>query len=73
MNYDLTTPDGLKAYMSEATSESDWNIRLDEVKRANNNDYPPFWFPVIVLGQVAAKTAAKWGGSDKLKIFNLDL
>jgi hypothetical protein len=32
---ELTTVEGVKALMGSATSESDWNSKCDEVKRAN--------------------------------------
>lgn len=65
--FDLTTEAGVVEYMGGAESESVWNARCDEVKRANGG-YPGFWYPAIVLSGVAGKTAAKWGGTDKMKI-----
>ena len=59
MAENLSTPEGVKAYMSQATSEADWNRRCDEVKRANGG-YPDFWYSTIVLSGVAASTASKW-------------
>ena len=48
-------------YMSEATSESDWNKRCDEVK-AEFGGYPAEWFSEIVQSGLAGKTARKWNG-----------
>jgi hypothetical protein len=65
---DLTTERGVVQHMSESTSTDDWNRRLDDVKRANGNNYPAFWFPAVILSGLAEKTAKKWGGSGKLTI-----
>lgn len=55
----LTTPEGVKAYMSQATSEQDWNNRCDAVKRANGG-YPDFWYATIVLSGVMSATSQNW-------------
>jgi hypothetical protein len=44
---DLTTPDGVAEYMSQSTSDEDWNRRGQEVKDANNG-YPSFWWEVCI-------------------------
>jgi hypothetical protein len=56
----LTTPEGIAAFMSAATSERDWNSRCDQIKAANGG-YPSFWFATIILSGLAAKIAANWG------------
>jgi hypothetical protein len=56
----LNTADGVKAYMSEASSEADWNNRCDAVKAANGG-YPSFWFETIIQGGVLANTRARLG------------
>lgn len=71
MEYDLTVERDMVQYMSVATSESDWNKRTDDVKRANGG-YPRFWYPAIILSGVAAKTAEKWGGDADLHVTTLD-
>lgn len=55
----LTTPEGVKQYMSGSVSESDWNKRCDDVKRANGG-YPAFWFSTIIMSGFAARTQASW-------------
>lgn len=57
---DLTTPEGVEAHMGASTSEQDWNKRCDDVKSANNGDYPSFWFPTVIMSGLAAKTQATW-------------
>lgn len=69
MDYDLTTEEGVVAYMREATSTSDWNNRCDKVKRANGGDYPKFWFKAIVLSGVMLETTGE--GSNRIKIGSL--
>lgn len=56
----LANAQNVKEYMSQATSEDDWNNRCDHVKAANNNDYPSFWFSAIILSGLAAKTKKTW-------------
>ena len=55
----LTTIEGVAAYMAASQSESDWNNRCDEVIRANGG-YPSFWFGAIILSGLADKTARNW-------------
>ena len=61
--HNLTTADGVAAHMSESTSEEDWNKRCDEVKDANNGEYPSFWYPTIVASGLVDKTLGA-GSSD---------
>lgn len=56
---DLSTPQGVVAYMSAAKSEVDWNARCDAVKAANGG-YPSFWFFEIVMSGVASRTQNNW-------------
>lgn len=59
---DLSTEQGVTDYMAQARTETDWNARCDDVKRANNG-YPLFWYRAIVLSGLAHKTAVNWGGN----------
>lgn len=61
MEYDLTKQEDIVMYMKKSTNESDWNKRCDEVKAANQGDYPSFWFAAIVLSGVAGQTMLQWG------------
>lgn len=58
--HNLTTEQGVKDYMRMATSEDDWNSRCDDVKEANNGDYPGFWYFAIVVSGVMHITASGW-------------
>lgn len=69
--YDLRTPEGVKSFMSEATSDADWDKRIEAVLMANGGSYPSFWFATIMITGLAAKTAAKWGGNADIQIDNL--
>jgi len=57
--HDLTTPEGVKAYMSESTSEEDWNKRCEDVK-SENGGYPSFWYSTVVESGLTASIQAKW-------------
>lgn len=63
----LTTPEGVKSFLSGSKSEDDCNLRCNQVKSANNGQYPSFWFQVVLSG-LAEKTYAKWGGTHQIKI-----
>lgn len=64
---DLTTAEGVAAYMGAATSEADWDTRCDAVKRANGG-YPSFWYPTVIMSGLADRTAAKWNGSAAISV-----
>lgn len=52
----------LLAYMSESVSASDWNKRVEEVKRRCGGDYPPFWYATCIASGLSRRLAAeKWG------------
>jgi len=57
---ELNTPETVKSYMRQATSAADWNSRCDDVKRANGNDYPSFWFQEIILSGLHSSTQSTW-------------
>jgi len=65
---DLKTAEGVKSFMSGSVSEGDWNSRCDQVKAANQNQYPGFWFPTVMMTGLAGETSAKWGGTDQIKV-----
>ena len=56
----LTTPIGLAEYMRQSTSEDDWDSRIDDVKSANEGDYPGFWFVTIVASGLMGEVSARW-------------
>lgn len=72
MTEDLTTPEGVLAYIKQATSEADWNNRCDTVKKANGNDYPPFWFATMILSGEANKILGSFGSSADLRISSFE-
>lgn len=49
---DLTTVDGVRAYMLATTSEEDWNKRCLEVKAANDGSYPACWYEAVIVANV---------------------
>jgi len=64
----LTTPEGVKSFLSGSASEEDWNSRCDQVQAANNDSYPKFWFQEVMVSGLARETSARWDGTDKIKI-----
>lgn len=68
MEHDLTTEEGLVAYMSESQDEADWGRRCDEVKRVNGG-YPDFWFRTIIMSGLMNRTLG--AGASDLKIVAL--
>lgn len=67
--YDLTTPEGVVAYMGESTSRSDWSKRCDEVKAANDGNYPIFWYATVILSGLIDKILG--AGASDLKVITL--
>jgi hypothetical protein len=57
---DLTTEEGVTTYMEGSLSEDDWNSRTEDVKTANEGEYPDFWFSAIVVSGLPSKMQAKW-------------
>lgn len=72
MTENLTTPEGVLAYMKQATSEADWNNRCDTIKKANDNDYPSFWFETMILSGEARKILGSFGSSADLRISSFE-
>lgn len=56
----LNDMESVARLMASSASEAEWNNNADKVKAANDGDYPSFWFGIIVLSGLAAKTQAKW-------------
>ena len=56
MTHDLTTKAGVEIHMLESANKLDWNKRCDEVKAANDGQYPDFWFETIILSGLLDKT-----------------
>lgn len=45
--------------MKSATSESDWNAKCDQVKKACGG-YPPFWYGAIIMSGLLNTVAMGW-------------
>lgn len=69
---DLTTAEGVAAYMRESTSVEDWNNRIEHVKNANDGQYPSFWWETIVMSGLAEEVANGFGMSAKIEIITKD-
>jgi len=52
---DLTKPEEAKAYIKAATSDSDWNKRVDEILKANGG-YPSWWHDTMATLIYSPKT-----------------
>jgi hypothetical protein len=66
--HDLTTPDGVVAHMEATTSLRDWGRRCDEVKAANGDDYPGFWYEAIMLSGIGDRVLGRYGSDAKLRM-----
>lgn len=67
-DYDLATAQGVADYMSEATTQADWDNRIRDVKAANGGDYPIFWYGAVIASGLTIQTAKKWGSSGRIEI-----
>ena len=63
----LQNADDAAALMASSKSEAEWNTNCDKVKAANNG-YPAWWYATIVTSGLSARTAAKFGQTDTIKI-----
>ncbi len=49
----------------EATrSETEWNAKCDEIKKARGGQYPPDWWPVMMMSGKIAATQASWKANE---------
>lgn len=46
--------------LTTTTSEEEWTATCDEVKAARNGQYPPDWWPRMMLSGAIASTQLKW-------------
>lgn len=54
------------ALMESSKSEEQWNANCGRVKAAFGGQYPPFWFPAIILSGLMRRVMGE--GSDEIKI-----
>lgn len=59
------------ALLESSTSAAEWNAHLDKIKAAHGGDYPDFWYGAVVASGLAARTAAKWGGSAEMRLVSV--
>ncbi len=64
--HDLNTSEGVTAHMSESTSEADWNLRCDQVRKANGG-YPDFWFTDVIMAGLPERTLGPGAGEINIK------
>ena len=57
-NLDLTSSDGVAAFMRQTSSRKDWNERCDIVKKANGGDYPAFWYGTVIASGLYTEVMA---------------
>lgn len=65
------TRDEVVSLMQSSATEDEWNGNADKVKGDRAGEYPDFWFESIIMSGVMGRTAAKWGGTDKIKVSGL--
>lgn len=51
------------AYMKDAISSTDWNIRCDEIKRRCEG-YPDFWYQSVIASGLMKRVSASWDEPD---------
>ena len=54
--------------MKSSKNESEWNANCDKVKKANNNNYPDFWYGAIISSGIASETAREFGGDADIHV-----
>lgn len=58
-NLDVSTPEKLASFMSEARNNNDWNKRCDMVKKVCSG-YPSYWFETIILSGLYNRVSSNW-------------
>lgn len=69
---DLTTPEGVAAHMKATTpgSSEDWDRRAVEVKAANGDSYPSFWWEAVMKAGIHRMIFGASGGISVVTIAN---
>jgi hypothetical protein len=65
---DITTIEGVRTFMSQATDSRDWGVRCDVVKQVNGG-YPPFWYQEIILSGLMDQTLGQGASAMKVVTF----
>jgi len=69
---DLTNKTDALARLSEATSDGDWNDKVNEVKAANGG-YPDWWHAEVIMSGMGARVVSAHGGHFGIKFVGWDL
>lgn len=46
--------------LKQTKSETEWNAQCDAIKSARDGQYPPDWYPLIVLSGLFARIRLNW-------------
>jgi hypothetical protein len=68
----MTKDEAIKL-MESSKSVTDWNANADEVKTANNGNYPNWWYREIIMSGLAGKVTAHFGASAEIAIETVKL
>lgn len=49
------------------TNVVEWNNACDDIKKARGGQYPPDWFPVVMMSGLAADIQEAWSAPCKLR------
>lgn len=49
------------------TDVVEWNAVCDDIKKARDGQYPPDWFPVVMMSGLAADIQEDWSAPCKLR------
>lgn len=70
---DYTKLEDVKVALEQTRSEGEWNDVCDAVKKANDGEYPGWWFREIILSGFGDGVMEKWGGSTDIHVEPLDM
>ena len=55
-NLDLTSVYDCKSFLAKAKTQVEYGQYCNQIKEANNNDYPRHWYEVIIASGFIKKT-----------------
>lgn len=68
----LTTREEVISLLKTSKSANEWDRNCDQIKAANGNNYPRWWFAEVVMSGLAGRIAKTWGGDADIHIQILD-
>lgn len=63
----LKTQEDAVALLKSATSDEDWNDKVDQIQAANGG-YPSWWYIAVIAPGLPQQVSSTWGGDGYIHI-----